>query len=264
MTDKHDIPDRTDEAGCSMKQLIRRDGLAVIVIILATIVVELGFFLFVRSCGIIAVNRVIATLAIATLWCCLTSSAFSAGGQGTLSTFIRAGSVCDGSLVALLIVWIICRRDGADGLDLGYGDLMKVYLILASVSIVSAAVVDCVRKPTGRLVMSLLCTLFLLGLLVSPVWSAGLSRGNDPVIERSSMSFSIHINPFYSVTAAVNEKTEFVWHGKGDMYFWLSELRAERPITELNWHYLPLRLVLLSAGLVVVTFAYRRIRANND
>jgi len=260
-----DKPEISDEAiSFTMRQLIRREGLAVIAILLATIIVELGFFLVARTCGITPRMAVIATLAIATLWCCLTSSTFAAGSQGTISTFLRAGSVCDGSLIALLVVWIICRRASQASLDLGYDDLMKVYLVLASVSVISGAVVDCTKNSAGRLGLSLLCSLALLALLVSPVWSAGLSRGNDPVIERTSMGISIHANPFYSVCAALNEETEFVWHDYRGMYEWLSEIRANQPVVELNWHYLPLRLALLSVGLVFATFICRRVRSRCD
>lgn len=195
----------------SFRDVLARDGPAVLVAAAITLAVELGVFFLARAAGTDRRNAVLATLATVVLWVALAAPAFACSGRTTFSALLRGGIVADASAVALLVLWLATPY-------VTFLAAVEIYCILAAVALATAAAVLTVRPGTGRTVAAVVAASILVLALASPFWIGGLLQETHGEAKQAVVTWAVAANPFYSILSAVVDETAFVWHLAPVMY----------------------------------------------
>jgi hypothetical protein len=223
----------------------------------ATLAVQVGVYALAMARGVPPRKATIGVLAAATVWVCLTAPILAAAGRGAVSMLLRGGIVVDASAVALLAVWILNRvaPPPPSRLALSFLGLLEIYVVLAAVALAGIGAVACARSDAGRYTVATLAAVFLLAAAATPFWVGGLLAAAEPEARRHGVRWAVHANPFYSVAAAVNPETEFIWHQKGLMYDRITRLGSDQPAPPVSWYAAAWRYALVAGVLTAVAWA---------
>ena len=198
-------------------ELWARDGRATVAAAAATIVVELGACFVPLAVGVRPHEAVLTALAATVVWVVLAAPAFAASGRGGLGALLRGGIVADASGIVMIVFWLIGRA-GAWPEMVTFLSAAKIYCTVAAVALFAVAVVGCFAGEPARFAAAVGAAVLLLAASASPLWVGGLLHGLSRPAAATAAAWAVYVNPFYSVTAAVNEQTGFLWHQYGVMY----------------------------------------------
>jgi hypothetical protein len=195
-------------------------------------------------------DATLAALAVATVWCMLAAPALAVGGRGLIRTLFRAGAVCDGLAVGLLILWPISPA-------MTFGGAARVYATLLAVVLLAAGAVDLGTSAVGRMGRSVMVAVALVSLAAGPFWVDGLARWWAPDDPRPAVEFACRLNPYYSITSAVVRQTRSVWHESGLLYriTWIGE---DIPAPNVRWFDAAVRLGVVGLVLMIAGQVRRR------
>ena len=198
------------EAG-TLRKLIARDGRAVLAGGALTLVVQLGVYVLGVAGGAPRMQAALATLAASVVWVALAAPVLGATGRDALGALLRGGIVADASAVTLLVLWL-------GGPHVTFAAAVKVYCILAAMSLAGIAACRLGRSSAGRHILAVVAAAAILTTAASPFWIGGAIRTAPPATARRIVATGVYANPFYCVTAALSEQTRFVWHQASVMY----------------------------------------------
>jgi hypothetical protein len=195
----------------------------------ATLAVELGCFGLCRVAGAEFRQALLATLGWACLWTAMAAPAMSAGAGSHLEAVFRGGAVADGTGLSLLWLWLIGLGEPT---GLTFVAAVQAYLVFAAVALSAVATVCCGRSAVLRAGLAVLAGAVLVVLLASPVWANALLEDVDGAAAVDIATWAVRVNPFQAVTGTFAERVRFVWHGWGTMYDWsyLGEYVLPRPV----------------------------------
>ena len=222
-----------------VRWLLRTDGPAVLVAATATIVVELGAFVLARLSGAGPVAAMLTTLAVSAVWVAMASPTMAAGGQRIISCWLRAGVVADASAVTLVVLWLAAP-------EMTFLAAVKVYCVLAAVSLAGAAVVAIGRTSAGRCALAVTAAVVLMIALASPVWLGGPAGYLGPDGRQTLALAAVRANPFFGVTAAVSDRGQYVWPEMSVMYG-MTALGDRIPLPPVGWRW-PVMIYLAAAA----------------
>lgn len=194
-----------------LRRIIARDGWAVGAAAAATIGVEVGVYVLALSAGAPRLHAALATLAVATLWTALAAPVLAAEAADGLGAVLRAGIVADASAVALIVLWLSCPQVGLLG-------AVKIYCILAAMTLPAMAVSRLACGPGGRFALAVATATGFVAALASPFWIGGALRVASRRATGMISAAAVNVNPFYAVTAAISDSARFVWHQAPVMY----------------------------------------------
>lgn len=239
-----------------IRELLRRDGPAMLGATVATLAVVLGVYLAGRAAGAGPPDATVASLAAGTLWLALASPILAAGGSGALSALVRGGIVADASGLALLVLWLLRRFSHAGGPCLTFLAAVEIYCTFVAIALVQVAAARCPRSPAWRYAAAILAAAIMAALLATPFWVTGPAGMAAPRTRPAIAAAAVYLNPFYSVTSAVVEQTGIVWHQRGALYD-LSGLFEHHAPPPVPW-YTAAVLYSLLAGILAATHLVRR------
>jgi len=201
----------------TIRQVLRRDGWALLAAAGATLAVELGVYLAARCWGGGPRQATIAALAAAMLWVALACPILAAAAPGGFSALLRGGVVADASCVTLLVLWAVGRW-GATPAYVTFPAAVEIYCTFVAVALVGIAAARCARTHPGRFAAAVGAAVLLTAALASPFWIAGPLKAAGPQGRGILLAAAVYANPFYSVCSAVAPEMLFVWHQEGRMY----------------------------------------------
>ncbi len=194
------------------RDLLSRDGLAALIAAVTTLGVELGVVVLARSFGVAPRETVLATLAAMTVWVALSVPVLAASGSTAMGALLRGGIVADTSAVTLVVLCI------ATPSFVTVPAALKIYCILAAVTLACIAAVRCVRSDRARAAVAVVAAVLLCAALATPFWTGGLLQADSHATRQAAVEYAVALNPLYSVFAAVVEQTGFIWHVAPRLY----------------------------------------------
>ena len=195
----------------AFRQLLAGDGPAALGAAAATVIVEMAVYVLARALGAPLALAALAALAACTVWVALASAAWAAAAKATLGALLRGGVVADASGVTLLVLAGISPH-------VTLLAALKVYCALAATALFAIALVCCGSRRPGRCGAAVAAACVLAAALGTPLWTGGLLALGGQEAKQAAVAWAVYANPFYSVTAAVVERTRFVWHQAPVMY----------------------------------------------
>ncbi len=228
------------------RELLVRDGWAMLFVTAMTLAVELGCFFVGRVYGAEFRLALLATLGIMSLWVVLAPGPLAAWGRGNLSAFLRGGIVADATGVALLVIWMFAPA----GACLTFMGVVKLYCVFVAVTLMGVSAVCLARSSAGRQVVAVIAVGLLAIALASPVWASAHIGGPSPSpeVQQTIADWAIRVNPFYAACGAVVYETNFVWHDWGMMYDF-SRIGEYVSPGEVLWYQTILLYLALAGGL---------------
>lgn len=235
--------------GVTIRRLLVRDGLAVLLTAIITLVVELGAYFLGLLCGVGQVDAVLAALAISSVWVALTCGILAAGGEDWLGALLRGGTVADASAVTLIVLWLATPY-------VTFLAAVEIYCTWVAMALLAVAAVQCARKAIARYAAALVTGLVLFAALSTPFWVGGLLVSATQQTRELIVTAAVYANPFYSITSAVVEQTHFIWHQAPIMYqiTLIGDYVAPPPVP---W-YASAVICALGGGILAVTNPLRR------
>lgn len=194
-----------------LRRLLSRDGLAALLVTAATLGVELGTFLLARRFGVPVREAVLATLATMAVWVALSVPAMAASGSTAMGALLRGGIVADTSAVTLIVLCIVTPFVTVLA-------ALKIYCILATVTLACVAAVRCVRSHRARCAAAVVTAALLCVATATPFWTGGLLEAGSHATRQAAVGYAVAVNPLYSIFAAVVEQTGFIWHVAPRLY----------------------------------------------
>jgi len=196
-----------------VRRLLSRDGLAALFVTVATLGVELGVFLLARGFGVPLREReaVLATLATMAVWVVISVPAMAASGSTAMGALFRGGIVADTSAVTLIVLCLATPFVTVLA-------ALKIYCILATVTLACVAAVRCVRSDRARSAAAVVTAVLLCAALTTPFWIGGILQAGSPPVRHAAVGYAVAVNPLYSMFAAVVEQTGFIWHVAPRLY----------------------------------------------
>jgi hypothetical protein len=194
-----------------LRRLLARDGAAVLVASAVTVAGELGVYLAAVAAGSGRTHAVFATLAVTVVWVALAAPVLGASGADALGGLLRGGCLADASAVTLLVLYLTCPQVTLAG-------AAKIYCILAAMALLAVAASRLAGSPAGRYALALAAATAFAITLASPWWLGGAMRASAQETAERIVAAGVYVNPFYAVTAALSDRTRFVWHQAPVMY----------------------------------------------
>ena len=239
-----------------VKALLRMHARAMTVAGAATLAAILG--VYIAACLIQASAKggssgamgLLASLAIGTIVVAVAGPLVAASGRGVWAVVLRAGAVADGAGVALLAIWVA----GLLGLGPGitFAAACKVDCVYIVMVLAGSAAVCVARSPVARHAVAVASAAVLLLAVASPFWVNGLiERAKDKDSRQTVVDLAVESNPFYSVSAAVMDQTNLVWHQAPVLYNLtrIGEYTAPSPV---EWYAFVLRCGLVGVFFIAV------------
>jgi hypothetical protein len=248
---------RPAPTGSAIRQLLKRDGWAMLAGAVATIALELGVYGLARRSGAGPLACLVSFLGVTTVWVAIAGPAMATGGRTLWGVLLRGAVPADASGVSLLI---LCATSPLVTL----AGAVKAYCVLAGMALLGMAAVACAASRTGRYAWAVVVVVMLALAVSTPFWTGGLLAAHSGDQARPVVTGSVYVNPFYGVTAAFVDSPEsrFVWHqwnaGPGLVYD-LSALRDKGPPPVL-WYPPAIVLVGLAGLWAAAGLALRRLR----
>jgi len=234
----------------------QRDGKQALAVACATLAVELGAYAGAMAAGANQRDATLAALATATVWVALAAGAMAAGARDALGALLRGGVVADASAVTLLALWLA-------GPYLTFVAVVKVYCLLACMALAGAAAAHLPARPAGRSAAAIVAAIAFLALLTTPLWCGGLLTAMEGSARETAVRWAVAVNPFYGVTAAVVERTGFVWHYGAVMYH-LTPIGDYAAPPPMPWYASAWRVALVAVLLALAKLAIARRRARHQ
>jgi hypothetical protein len=195
-----------------------------------------------------------------TVWMALASGILAACARGLLGTLLRGGAVADAALVALAVLWLQASADPEAGTMPSWLAVFKIYLIWVAMALLAIASVSLAATPGYRYSFAAAAGTLLLLLCATPFWTSGWidrTQQTDLVAARA-----VQWNPFYGVTAAVNDPLQFIWHQDAPrMYDKITRIGTDVEAPAPRWYDSAWRLGCCFLLTVVVSGALGAIRA---
>lgn len=195
----------------SVRRILARHGLALLLAAGVTVAVELGLYLLARIGGVPSRSAVLATLAAGTLWVALAGCVLAASGPDVLGAVLRAGAVVDASAVTLVVLWLSAE-------EVSFIAAGQIYLVWAAMAMAATAATRLARSDAGRYAVAVAAACVLLAGLASPFWIGGPMQLGDQKAAQKLVAAAVYVNPFYAVCAAISDQARFVWHQSAVMY----------------------------------------------
>ncbi len=208
----------------------------------------------------------VGSLALLTIWVALAGGLLAASARDVLGSLLRGGAVADSALIALGGIWLLSWRGSQAELLPPAWSILKIYLILVSMVLVGISVPLLARAPALRCALALGGGLVLLVLCATPFWTGGWIENTDDT--DAVATWAIRWNPMYSISAAINDPVQFIWHQDAPrMYDKITRLGTDIHAPPPNWYDACWRLGALSAGIFLLgalTGGVRKLRKGKD
>ncbi len=235
-----------------IRTLLKRDGWAVVGIVLATAVVQLGVFLIPQAYGVPARRLLPASLIIAGVWVALASAIFAAGPSNAISGFLRGGVVADATAVLLIVLWLSMP-------EITFVAAVKLYFIYASVALCSIAASRCASSRRFRYLWAVVTGTVLTAVQGGLFWLPGLLQLAPSGSKSALAGIGLRANPLYGVFSAIAEGSGFVWHYAEVMYR-ITPLGEDIAVPPVQW-YEPMAVHLAVAGVLGFVWLLRARRS---
>jgi len=104
---------------------------------------------------------------------------------------------------------------------------------------------------------ALAAALLLMLLLATPLWTGGILASLDGEARHAAVRWAVEVNPFYGISAAVVDRTQWVWHQSPLMYRLtrIGDYAAPPPVA---WYAAAWRLALVAMGLAGLKLLRRK------
>jgi fumarate reductase subunit D len=220
----------------------------------ATLLLEVGTYAAVRASGGDAASGVVAMLGVSAGWLALGAPALGAGAASGFGWLLRVGILADASGVALLVVWML-QAVGRTASCLTLASVVKCYCILVALALAGGVLPRCARSARLRCVLAVLTGACFSLVLASPFWIGGVLAGLPHSARVRVVEVAVSSNPFYGLTAALAERSGFVWHLSSVLYgvTWIGD---RVPAPAVTW-YAPALGLGIFAGLGALVVALR-------
>ena len=239
----------------AVRRVLARDGWCMLAAGLATLAAEIGTYLLGVLGGAGQEQAALASLAVAAVLLALACPVLAASGKDGVASLLRAAAVADASAVTLIVLWLSAPF-------VTFLGAAKAYCTFAAVALLSASVVRWAPRPAARYAVAVATAIVLLAALATPFWIGGLLEAVTDASARTITACAVHANPFYSITAAIVEQTEFVWHQHAVMLYRHVDKIGHFHAPALRWYSAPLIYGSL-AGLLAAARLLRRRRKRN-
>lgn len=233
-----------------IREILARDGWAMLAAACLAVCVQLGVFLAASVRGTQADCAVAGALATAVVWVAIACPILAAGPERAWGGLMRAGTAADASVVLLIVLW-------ATEPQITFPAIVKIYTVLAGVALAGMAAARCARSAAGRYTAGVAAAVVLLAIGSGPFWFGGIRNALDSEQARTALSWTMHANPFCSVTDAVDADTPFVWHKRGWLY-WVADSGAYPDPRPTRWYSAAAIYLPIAAVLGIVALACRR------
>jgi hypothetical protein len=234
-----------------IRTLLKRDGWAVVGIVLITAVVQLGVYLIPQAYGVPVRTLVPASLIIAGVWVALASAIFAAGPPLAISGVLRGCVVADGTAVLLIVLWLSAP-------EVTFIAVVKLYFIYASVAFCSIAATRCASTLRFRYLWAIVAGTVLTAVQGGLFWLPGLLQLAPSDCKSVVAGVGLRANPLYGVFSAIAEESRFVWHYAEVMYR-ITPLGEDIAVPPVQW-YEPMAVHLAVAMLLTAVWFLRARR----
>jgi len=232
----------------TLRGALARDWRAMTAASAFTVAIQLSVFFLARPA---AGERgaVLACLAAGAVWVALAGACLAAGGDNWLSMLLRGGIVADASAVSLLVVWLVSDC-------VGLRAAAEIYVIYAGSALLGVAAAAGGRTGFGRSAAAICAAVVMMLALAGPFWIGGILKAADHDTAKQIAAAAVRVNPFYSITAAVYEKTGFAWNEAKVMYDRVRQIQDYASASP-RWYSAPAIHAAAAALLAAISLARR-------